>query len=109
MAADWAQGCVFKHGQPNRDLTTAPYNPVGQNLYAISGADLNVTRAVVEWYNEKEDFNYDTLACTDGKMCGHYTQVGYIGHYRRILKSSHHELQKIIILIQIKRIQDEYF
>ena len=77
MAADWARGCLFQHGQPYRDVSTAPYNPVGQNLYAISGADLNVTRAVVEWYNEKVDFNFDTLGCTDGKMCGHYTQVSF--------------------------------
>lgn len=75
MADEWAQRCDFIHGQPYRNPSTAPYNPVGQNLYAISGAELNVTRAIEEWYAEKQDYNYDTLACTAGRMCGHYTQV----------------------------------
>ena len=75
MAADWANGCDFRHGQPIRDPKQSPYDSIGQNLYAVSGVPLNITRGVVDWYNEKSDYNYDTLGCTAGKMCGHYTQV----------------------------------
>src|SRR6218665_3845890 len=76
MANDWANACVWKHGQLYRDPNTIPYSTIGQNLYAISGTSFfNVTSAILDWYNERPYFNYDTLACQEGQQCGYYTQV----------------------------------
>jgi len=30
---------------------------------------------VQAWYDEKSDYTYASMACVEGKMCGHYTQV----------------------------------
>jgi len=75
MADDWSKTCNFIHGQPYRDPTTLPFNPIGQNLFAISGATLNVAAATQAWYDEKQNYNFSTLGCVVGKQCGHYTQV----------------------------------
>ena len=74
MAETWASGCVFEHGQPELD-TEPPFSTIGQNLYMVMGAAMNLTDAVQAWYDEKHDFDYDTLKCAPGKPCGHYTQV----------------------------------
>ena len=75
MAQDYAEMCIWAHGQPERDPADMPYNPVGQNMF-LTGGTLNVVNAIGGWYNEIRFFDYDTLACDSGKMCGHYTQVG---------------------------------
>ena len=67
----WAAGCDFVHGQP----PPGQKKDIGQNLYAVKGDAINLTAGVQEWYDEKTDYNYDTLKCAKGKMCGHYTQV----------------------------------
>ncbi|KAL7985244.1 hypothetical protein Chor_003814 [Crotalus horridus] len=36
---------------------------------------LDLERAVEDWYIEYQYYNYSTLACKEGEMCGHYTQV----------------------------------
>ncbi|PKI51195.1 pathogenesis-related protein PR-1 type-like [Punica granatum] len=46
----------------------------GENL-AWSSADLSGTDAVNMWVAEKNDYDYNSNTCADGKMCGHYTQV----------------------------------
>ena len=74
MAADWADGCQWKHGQPSRDKDTMPFNPVGQNLYLTSLNTINLNQAIQAWYDEISVYDYDTLSCS-GPMCGHYTQV----------------------------------
>ncbi|KAI0209416.1 Glioma pathogenesis-related protein 1, partial [Lamellibrachia satsuma] len=73
MAADWADGCDFNHGQPARDANTLPYNQIGQNLYLTSANSINLDSAIQAWYNEIEFYTYDTRACS--LVCGHYTQV----------------------------------
>ena len=75
LAATWAAGCIWKHGQPH--LGDNPrYTSIGQNLYATSGNTINMTAAIEKsWYGEKVDYDYDTLKCADPKPCGHYTQV----------------------------------
>ena len=45
----------------------------GENLAA--GGDLNATSAVNRWIAEKDNYDYKTNTCREGKMCGHYTQV----------------------------------
>jgi len=70
MADNWAQNCKNEHPPDLQE------KKLGQNLYLISGASsINITAAIQDWYKEKPYFNYDTLQCQSGKMCGHYTQV----------------------------------
>ena len=72
-AADWAAQCVWDHGFP--PLPGTNFAAYGQNLFIISGAEIDVSAGIQDWYNEKFDYDYDSLWCTPGKMCGHYTQV----------------------------------
>ncbi|KAG7610441.1 CAP domain [Arabidopsis suecica] len=46
----------------------------GENL-AWSGGALSGAAAVKLWVNEKSDYIYASNTCSDGKQCGHYTQV----------------------------------
>ena len=69
MASEWAEGCVYEHGQPTN---ISPYNPIGQNLYITTG-NLNIESAVGAWYNEIRDYDYDANSCS--AVCGHYTQI----------------------------------
>merc|ERR1719233_1321466 len=71
MGQTWADTCKWGHGQPSG--VKAPYNPLGQNLWA--GMNEPLSGAVSDWYNEKKDYDYNTNTCESGKMCGHYTQV----------------------------------
>jgi len=60
LAATWAAGCRFVHGQPPHDLTPKP----GQNLYATSGQSVSLKGAIgqsdlflatsVEFYQERD-------------------------------------------------------
>ena len=34
-----------------------------------------VKQAVKGWYDEKKDWNYSSVKCKKGRMCGHFTQV----------------------------------
>ena len=87
MAADWADGCQWKHGQPARDADTMPFNPIGQNLYLTSSNTIDLSGAIQAWYDEISDYDYDTRACS-GAMCGHYTQVRQVTfvccHYTQV-------------------------
>ena len=75
LAVTWAAGCRWKHPNEVTPYYTPPeYIGVGQNLYATDGPiDVNV--AIKAWFDEKVDYNYDTMQCSADKMCGHYTQV----------------------------------
>ncbi|XP_051891058.1 peptidase inhibitor 16-like [Pristis pectinata] len=66
IATKYANKCLWKHN-PNRGR-------VGENLYATNGP-LDPAKGVEDWYLEIYDYTYDTMTCTSGKMCGHYTQV----------------------------------
>ena len=33
-------------------------------------------QVVESWDAEKADYDFDDHKCAEGKMCGHYTQVG---------------------------------
>jgi len=72
-AKDWVIKCTWEHGFP--PLPGSSFTSYGQNLYMIGGAPMDVVDGVQAWYDEKFDYDYDTLGCTAGKLCGHYTQV----------------------------------
>ena len=71
-AKDWAKQCKWKHGHP--PLPGTSFTDYGQNLYYTTGK-ISMEGGIQDWYDEKSDYDYDTLGCTAGKMCGHYTQV----------------------------------
>ncbi|XP_039131272.1 pathogenesis-related protein 1-like [Dioscorea cayenensis subsp. rotundata] len=49
--------------------------PYGENLFWGSGADYSGVDAVNAWVSEKQDYDYNSNTCAEGKVCGHYTQV----------------------------------
>jgi pathogenesis-related protein 1 len=69
--------CQMRHSKPN--------GKYGENLYwegALSRSDgrkelLNVTpdQVVDLWGREKANYDYASNQCTQGKLCGHYTQI----------------------------------
>lgn len=75
LGQQWSDRCVFEHGQPEYDPNKVVYKQIGQNLYASSDPAKTVADGVQAWFDEKYDYNYDTLTCQPGKACGHYTQV----------------------------------
>ena len=48
---------------------------VGQNLASSSDPNAPVSGLVQLWINEKFDYNIESGACNDGKVCGHYTAM----------------------------------
>ena len=80
---DFADRCVLRHNYEACDQSEI-FSYVGENLYnlyASGGSTANYTRAVQRWYNEVEDFDYNSDSFNPSKVCGHYTQVP---HYRSL-------------------------
>lgn len=75
LAQKWSDGCEFDHGQPPFDAGSLGYESLGQNLYVNSDLGKGMRAGVQAWFDEKSDYNYDSLTCAPGKQCGHYTQV----------------------------------
>lgn len=76
MAQAWAEKCSWNHGQAAQTPSQLGYSYVGQNLYAISGtSSINITNAVLRWYDEIQYYDYQLNSCQQGEVCGHYTQV----------------------------------
>ncbi|XP_070531985.1 uncharacterized protein [Ptychodera flava] len=70
LAQNWSEECVFAH----------PHYPVdyGQNLATHS----DLVRAIYAWFSEYDFYDYDTMTCEPGKLCGHYTQVAWAQSYQ---------------------------
>jgi len=76
LAQTWSQRCVFEHGQPPFNPTDiGGYQHLGQNIYAHTDPKFAVEQAVQAWYDEKKDYQYNSMTCNAGKICGHYTAV----------------------------------
>lgn len=78
VAAAWAQNCTWEHNPDRSSQYRAIHGVnvyVGENLYVSSAASVSPDDAVAAWAGEAADYHYDTNACDDGKMCGHYTQL----------------------------------
>jgi len=73
-AESLAAKCRWGHGEIHHG-GNARYKVVGQNLYAGTESAIDLTSAIQAWYDEKQDYTYDTMKCVPGKMCGHYTQL----------------------------------
>lgn len=75
-AQEWAdhlkkQKCKMQH----RSRAGKKAKSYGENLAWASGKKMNPAEVVKMWYDEVEDYNYDTNKCRPGAVCGHYTQV----------------------------------
>ncbi|XP_043932458.1 peptidase inhibitor 16-like isoform X2 [Protopterus annectens] len=67
FAKAYTAKCLWAHDAENKDK--------GENLYATTMNSLDVEKAVQEWYDERQNYDFDTNYCNEDKMCGHYTQV----------------------------------
>ncbi|XP_030077221.1 peptidase inhibitor 16 isoform X2 [Microcaecilia unicolor] len=67
LAKSYAAECKWDHN-PKRGST-------GENLYLTSSKTVSMQGAMNMWHGEQKDYNFSTMACTENKMCGHYTQV----------------------------------
>ncbi|XP_077074730.1 peptidase inhibitor R3HDML-like [Siphateles boraxobius] len=68
VAEAYAAKCIWKH---NPDLEKLI---LGENLFVSTGP-FNATKAMVSWFEENVDYNYENKSCPKDKMCGHYTQM----------------------------------
>ena len=52
---------------------------MGQNMFMSSGSagfpTMDLRGAIDAWFSEKAFYHYNSKACDDDEMCGHYTQV----------------------------------
>lgn len=79
VAQEYADRCVFAHN----DARTEQYGTgdyVGENLAIAGGSTAGEStdrlRALFKlWSDEAPDYNYEANRCTDGRQCGHYTQL----------------------------------
>ena len=72
-AADLVAKCEWGNSFP--PLPGTSFIEYGQNLFMISSEKFDVIKGIQDWYDEKRDYDYETLRCVDGKKCKHYTQV----------------------------------
>jgi len=75
MAGAWAANCVYKIGQANPDVSTWPFNPVGQIIFTVAGTIFDLRKLVEQWYAQGQYYNDRTNTCESGKSCGLFTQV----------------------------------
>ncbi len=73
VAQTYAEQCVFEHN-PNRVSQQNTFQSVGENLAASTGA-ADFPGFVQNWYDEVQDYNFETNLCNSNAVCGHYTQV----------------------------------
>ena len=67
-----------KSFDPSRSVDWDPSVPYGENLAWCSGAaasDTLAVKSVQGWYDEINDYSYDTCDTTNGNQIGHFTQV----------------------------------
>ncbi|XP_051736799.1 peptidase inhibitor 16 [Ctenopharyngodon idella] len=68
VAESYATKCTWDHNPELEDLT------MGENLFVTNGP-FNATKAMLNWFGEYVDYNYENNSCPEDKMCGHYTQM----------------------------------
>lgn len=82
VAQAYAERCTWAHN-PDRFAEYGKGVNVGENLFAYyDGGEVTrlerarLVQGVVNWVDKEVEFyDYDTGACEEGQMCGHYTQV----------------------------------
>jgi pathogenesis-related protein 1 len=74
-AQDWATCDNYNIHRATRGKN---YKGMGENLFVKSGSsDPNdaIQGAILAWWNERNNYNYEADECTQDRVCGHYTQV----------------------------------
>ncbi|KAK2885281.1 hypothetical protein Q8A67_016118 [Cirrhinus molitorella] len=66
VAELYAAKCIWDHNPELENL--------GENLFVGTGP-FNVTKAMLNWFEEHVDYDHETDNCPEDKMCGHYTQM----------------------------------
>ncbi|XP_004700837.1 glioma pathogenesis-related protein 1 [Echinops telfairi] len=82
IAKAWSSTCQFKHNdrlKPPHKLHPN-FTSLGENIWTGSVFVFSVSSAVTSWYEEVEDYDFETKACR--KVCGHYTQVVWANSYK---------------------------
>lgn len=72
VAQNYAERCIFGHND-QRTSQQNTFRHVGENLAITTEPNINYTNLVRGWYDENEDYTYETNRCN--AVCGHYTQV----------------------------------
>ncbi|XP_065190894.1 peptidase inhibitor 16-like [Sycon ciliatum] len=75
VAQAYADRCIYEHNGARTSDTNGAFSYVGENLYISTNTPSDPAVSVTSWDSEKEDYDYDTLTCAPGKVCGHYTQI----------------------------------
>ncbi|XP_050951971.1 peptidase inhibitor 16 isoform X2 [Labeo rohita] len=75
VAEAYAAKCIWDHNPELEELT------IGENLFVGTGP-FNVTKAMLGWFEEHVDYNYESNNCSEDKMCGHYTQMVWANSFK---------------------------
>ncbi|XP_016347484.1 peptidase inhibitor 16-like [Sinocyclocheilus anshuiensis] len=68
VAEAYAAKCIWDHNPQLEELS------IGENLFVGTGP-FNATKALLDWFGEHVDYDFETNNCPEDKMCGHYTQM----------------------------------
>ena len=83
VAQNYAAMCNFDHN-PNRASQQATFASVGENLFVTSGDSVDHAAAVQAWYDEVADYTYDPDFCAENEVCGRCTEGAVCGHYTQV-------------------------
>eukprot|EP00117_Sycon_ciliatum_P036890 scpid91201/ scgid1571/ Peptidase inhibitor 16; Cysteine-rich protease inhibitor len=76
VAQAYADRCIYEHNGARTSDTNGAFSYVGENLYISTNTPSDpAVVSVMSWDKEKHYYDYDTLVCAPGKVCGHYTQI----------------------------------
>ncbi|MCJ8742022.1 hypothetical protein PDJAM_G00077430 [Pangasius djambal] len=67
VAGNYSAQCRWEHNPK-------VFGVLGENLFMTLGP-LTIDLPLSLWFNERENYNFNTNSCAEGKLCGHYTQM----------------------------------
>ena len=83
VAQDYSIMCNFNHN-PRRTSQQDAFKFVGENIYVTSRDSVDYAAAVQAWYDEVADYTYDPDFCAENKVCGRCTEGAVCGHYTQV-------------------------
>jgi len=75
LAQQWSAQCKYSH---NPAASTADFENVGENLFLstkATNASFDLHTAALQWWSERDLFDYRSNSCEEGQVCSHYTQM----------------------------------